>query len=45
MSVTLTGALGTKTVSGELFRSVFNRASPLADPPIRSTLFDTAPIP
>ena len=45
ISVTLTGDLGTKTVSGEVFRSVFNRASPLADPAIRSTLFDLAPIP
>ena len=45
MSVTLTGELGTKTVSGEVFRSVFNTTRPATDPSLRSTLFDTAPIP
>jgi len=43
--VTLTGALGTKSVSGDVFRSVFNAARPAADPMLRSTLFDVAPIP
>ncbi len=45
ISVTLIGDLGTKTVSGDVFRSVFNAAKPVADPPLRGTLFDTAPIP
>ena len=45
ISVTLTGSLGTKTVSGDVFRSVFNAAKPAADPQMRSTLFDTRPIP
>jgi stage II sporulation protein D len=45
ISITLVGGLGTKTVSGDVFRSVFNRASPLADPPLRGNLFDLAPIP
>jgi stage II sporulation protein D len=45
ISVTLVGNLGTKTVSGNVFRSVFNTASPLADPPLRGNLFDIAPIP
>ena len=45
ISVTLVGTLGTKTVSGDVFRSVFNLASPLADPPLRGNLFDIAPIP
>jgi stage II sporulation protein D len=45
ISVTLVGTLGTKTVSGDVFRSVFNTASPLADPPLRGNLFDIAPIP
>ncbi len=45
ISVTLTGSLGSKTVSGEVFRSVFNARRPSADPQLRSTLFDTAPIP
>jgi len=45
ISVTLTGDLATKTVSGAVFRAVFNAAKPAADPPLRGTLFDTAPIP
>ena len=45
ISVTLTGSLGTKTVSGEVFRSVFNATKPSGDPQMRSTLFDLAPIP
>ena len=36
---------GTKTVSGDVFRSVFNAGRPSADPMMRSTLFDTTPIP
>ena len=45
ISVTLIGSDGTKTVSGEVFRSIFNAGRPPADPMLRSTLFDTAPIP
>jgi stage II sporulation protein D len=45
ISVVLKGSLGTKTVSGEVFRSVFNAQRPSGDPQLRSTLFDTAPIP
>lgn len=45
ISVTLVGDLGTKTVSGDVFRAVFNARKPLADPLLRGTLFDTAPIP
>jgi stage II sporulation protein D len=45
ISVSLTGDLGTKTVSGAVFRAVFNAARPAADPSLRGTLFDIAPIP
>ena len=45
ISVTLVGAAGTKTVSGDVFRSVFNARKPASDPELRSTLFATAPIP
>ena len=45
ISVTLTGTAGSRTVSGEVFRSVFNKHSPLTDPALRSTYFDLAPIP
>jgi stage II sporulation protein D len=45
ISVTLTGDLGTKTVSGNVFRTIFNAAKPAADPSLRGTLFDIAPIP
>ena len=45
ISVTLTGSLGTKTVSGGVFRAAFNAGRPASDPQLRSTLFDTAPIP
>jgi len=45
ISVTLVGDLGTKTVSGDVFRAVFNARKPAADPVLRGTLFDTAPIP
>jgi peptidoglycan hydrolase-like amidase len=43
--VTLIGTAGTKTVSGEVFRAILNAARPAADPMMRSTLFDTSPIP
>ena len=45
MSVTLIGSTGMKTVSGEIFRTVFNDRTPAADPYMWSTLIDTAPIP
>ncbi len=45
VSVTLIGSTGITTVSGEVFRSVFNAGRPSADPMLRSTLFGTAPLP
>ena len=45
ISVTLIGSAGTKKVSGDVFRSVFNAKRPSADPMMRSTLVATAPIP
>ena len=45
IAVTLIGSGGTRTVSGEVFRSILNAARPPADPMLRSTLFDTAPMP
>ena len=45
ISVTLIGSAGTRTVSGDVFRSVFNRWRPVGEPELRSTLFDTRPIP
>lgn len=45
VSVTLIGTTGTRTVSGEIFRSVFNAKRPAADPSLKSTLLDVAPIP
>ena len=45
ISVTLIGTSGSKTVSGDVFRSIFNAARPAGDPMLRSTLFDIAPIP
>lgn len=45
VSVTLIGSAGTKQVSGEIFRAVFNARRPRTDPILRSTLLDTAPIP
>jgi SpoIID/LytB domain protein len=45
ISVTLIGSLGTKTVSGDVFRAVFNAGRPSGDPMMRSTLVDTRPIP
>lgn len=44
-SVTLIGSAGTKKVSGDVFRAVFNAARPSSDPLLRSTLFALAPIP
>jgi len=45
ISVNLIGSLGTKVVSGEVFRSVFNAGRPSGDPLLRSTLLATEPIP
>jgi stage II sporulation protein D len=45
ISVTLIGSSGTKKVSGEVFRVVFNAGRPAADPMLRSTLLATAAIP
>ena len=46
ISVTLIGATGTtKTVSGDVFRSVFNVRKPSADPLFRSNLFGLASLP
>ena len=45
VSVTLIGSLGSRTVSGEVFRAVFNARRPTADPSLKSTLLDIAPIP
>ncbi len=44
ISVTLIGAAGTRTVSGDVFRAVFNAGNSTSDPDLRSTLFATAPI-
>lgn len=44
-SVTLIGSAGTRKVSGDVFRAVFNAARPTTDPLLRSTLFALAPIP
>lgn len=45
IKVTLYGSLGAKTVSGDVFRSVFNARRPSGDPSMRSTLVDTKPVP
>jgi stage II sporulation protein D len=45
ISVTLIGSLGTKTVSGNVFRDVFNANRSSGDPSMRSTLFDLKPVP
>jgi stage II sporulation protein D len=45
IKVVLTGSKGSKTVSGDVFRSAFNAGRPAADPMLRSTLFDTKPVP
>ena len=44
-SVTLIGSAGSKKVSGDVFRAVFNAARPTTDPLLRSTLFALAPVP
>jgi len=45
ISVRLVGSLGTRTVSGGVFRDVFNSGSPATDPYMWSTLVSTSPIP
>jgi len=45
VSVTLVGSAGSRTVSGEVFRAVFNARRPPSDPSLKSTLVDLAPIP
>ena len=45
ISVTLIGSLGTRKVSGDVFRAVFNAARPSGDPSMRSTLVDLVPVP
>ncbi len=43
--VVLYGSTGSKTVSADVFRTVFNAYRPPATLPLRSNLFDTRPIP
>jgi SpoIID/LytB domain protein len=43
--ITLYGAAGTKTVSGDVFRAVFNAGRPSGSVPLRSNLFDASPLP
>jgi peptidoglycan hydrolase-like amidase len=45
IAVTLIGSAGRKTVSGNVFVAVFNAHRPSADPVLRTSLFDVAPIP
>jgi peptidoglycan hydrolase-like amidase len=46
ISVTLIGSSGTsKTVSGDVFRSILNAKAPAADPLFRGNLFALTPIP
>ena len=45
ISVTLIGSKGKKIVSGDVFRAILDAARPAGDPMLRSTLFDTQPIP
>jgi stage II sporulation protein D len=45
ISVTITGSLGSKTVSGAVFVAAFNAGRPATDPRMWGTLFDIAPIP
>ena len=45
ISVTLIGSGGSKKVSGDVFRSVFNAHRPSGDPMMRSTLVDTKSVP
>jgi stage II sporulation protein D len=43
--VVLYGSAGTKTVSADVFRSVYNARKPSTAQPLRSNLFDSKPIP
>jgi len=45
ISVTLIGSAGTKTVSGNLFRSVYNAHRPAGDPLFRANAFALSPLP
>jgi stage II sporulation protein D len=45
ISVTLYGSGGSRKVSGDVFRAVFNASRPSTDRQLRSTLFALAPIP
>lgn len=45
ISVTLVGSAGSKRVSGDVFRAVFNARNPTGAADLRSNLFDTRPIP
>ncbi len=45
VSVTLIGSSGTRTVSGDVFVAAFNAGRPAADPMMRGSLVDLAPIP
>ncbi len=45
VSVSLIGTLGTRIVSGNVFRAVFNAKRAKGQPSLRSTLIDLAPIP
>jgi stage II sporulation protein D len=45
VKVRLIGSSGTKTVSGDVFRAVFNARKPAGDRMMRSTLVDTRPVP
>ena len=43
--VVIYGTTGTKTVSADVFRSVYNAARPSGTLPLRSNLFDASPLP
>jgi stage II sporulation protein D len=43
--VTLHGSAGSKTVSADVFRSVYNAKRPSGTLPLRANLFDTRPLP
>ncbi len=45
ISVTLIGSSGSKTVSGDVFRSVFNANRPAGTASMRSTLVNTKAVP
>jgi SpoIID/LytB domain protein len=45
ISVTIHGSAGPKTVSGDVFVAVFNAWRPSGEPALRSTLFNTRPMP